>query len=439
MLRPAFGLCVCLLAMVSTTRADDWPQWMGPGRDGIWQETGIIREFPQDGLPVAWRAEVGLGYSGPAVAAGRVYVMDYLLESGEITNNSGARDKLTGQERVLCFDAKDGTLLWKHAYARDYNLSFPGGPRCTPTVFADKVYALGAEGNLWCLDAKKGQVIWSVDFVKDYGVTVSTWGVAAHPLVVDDTVYCVVGGEGSVAVAFDRLTGKEKWRALTSTESGYCPPTLIEQAGVKQLLIWDAKALNSLNPQTGAVYWSVELEPRYGMAIAAPRQWKDQLLASNFGVAALLKLGTDKPAAEVLWQGKPKNAVYSANATPIIEDGIAYGCDIDTGALMAVRLNDGERLWQTMQATTGSARRDAYGTAFLVKNDDVFFLFNELGDLILAKLTPQGYQEIARSHLLDPTNTAFGRPVLWSPPAYANRCLFARNDKELICVRLGEK
>ena len=256
MLRPAFGLCVCLLALVSTARADDWPQWMGPGRDGIWQETGIIREFPKGGLPVAWRAEVGLGYSGPAVAAGRVYVMDYLLESGEITNNSGARDKLTGQERVLCFDAKDGTLLWKHAYARDYNLSFPGGPRCTPTVVGDKVYALGAEGNLWCLDAKKGQVVWSIDFVKDYGVTVPTWGVAAHPLVVDDTVYCVVGGEGSVAVAFDRLTGKEKWRALTSTEPGYCPPTMIEQAGVKQLLIWDAKALNSLNPQTGEVYWS---------------------------------------------------------------------------------------------------------------------------------------------------------------------------------------
>ena len=98
-----------------------------------------------------------MGYAGPAVADGRIYVMDYLRESGEMTNNPGKRDKLTGKERVLCLDAKTGTLIWKHEYAREYNLSYPGGPRCTPTVVGGKVYAFGAEGNLWCLDTRDGK------------------------------------------------------------------------------------------------------------------------------------------------------------------------------------------------------------------------------------------------------------------------------------------
>ncbi len=437
MRRNLLALLVVLVFSAAATQAEDWPQWEGPNRDSVWSEEGIVDRFPDQGLPIAWRAEVGLGYAGPAVADGRIYLMDYLRESGEMTNNPGKRDKLTGKERVLCLDAKTGTPIWKHEYAREYNLSYPGGPRCTPTVVGGKVYALGAEGNLWCLDAKDGKVIWSVDFVKDYQATIPIWGVAAHPLVDGELVYCVVGGEGSVAVAFDKNSGREVWRALSVREPGYCPPTIIEQAGVQQLLIWHAESLNSLNPRTGEVYWTLPLEPRYGMAIAAPRKLGSQLLASNYGVAALCSLGSDKPAAEIVWQGEAKNAVYSANCTPFLEEGIVYGCDIDTGALMGVNLASRDRLWQTLEPTSGGERRAAYGTAFLVKHRDRFFLFNEQGDLILAKLSPQGYQEISRFHVLEPTNQSFGRPVVWSHPAFANRCVYARNDKELVCVDLA--
>jgi outer membrane protein assembly factor BamB len=432
-----FCWLVLLCVLGVTAWADDWPQWLGPKRDSVWREDGIVQRIPENGLPVLWRTKIGLGYAGPAVADGRVYVLDYLLKSGKVTNNSDVRDRTTGKERVLCLQARTGKILWKHEQDRPYKLSFAGGPRCTPTVAGGKVYALGAEGNLWCLDAQTGKVIWSVDYVKDYGAKTPMWGFAAHPLVDDDLLYCVVGGEGSVVVAFNKNTGKEVWRALSAREPGYCPPSIINHAGVRQLLIWHSDSLNSLDPKTGKVYWTVALKPFVGMAIAAPRKWESYLLASNFGVAALLKLDDDKPGAEIQWRGEPKNAIYSANVTPFIDDGTIFGCDIETGALMGVDLMNGMRLWQTTAATFGGPRRARYGTAFVVKNGDRFVLFNEKGDLILANLTRQSYEELGRQHVLEPTNVIFDRSVVWSHPAFANRCLYARNDKELVCVSMA--
>ncbi len=246
-----------------------------------------------------------------------------------------------------------------------------------------------------------------------------------------------MGGEGSVAVAFDKDTGKEVWRALSAREPGYCPPSIIEHAGTRQLLIWHSDSLNSLDPRTGKVYWTIPIKPLFGMAIAIPRKWQSQLLASNYGIAAMLTLNDDVPSAEIAWLGEPKNAIFSANVTPFIEDGIIYGCDIETGALMGVKLADRTRLWQTFAATFGGKRRARYGTAFIVKNGSRFVLFNELGDVILANLTPQGYDEIGRFHVLEPTSPTFGRNVVWSHPAYANRCLYARNDKEIVCVGMA--
>jgi outer membrane protein assembly factor BamB len=288
------------------------------------------------------------------------------------------------------------------------------------------------------LDADSGKVLWDVDFAKRYGATPPLWGVAAHPLVDGNLVYCVVGADEGVVMAFDKETGRQRWRALSAREQGYCPPTIIEHAGIRQLLIWHADSFNSLNPQTGKLYWSAPLKPNYGMAITTPRKLDSSLLVSGFGVAAMFKLDDARPAADVLWRGRPKMGVFCSNSTPFLENGVIYGCDIETGALMGVRIEDGERLWQTLVPTSGGSRRDRYGTAFIVKHQDRFFLFSEKGDLILANLTPQGYDEISRFHVLEPTNSTFGRAVVWSHPAFANRHLFARNDKELVCVSLAK-
>jgi outer membrane protein assembly factor BamB len=424
-IRSTVVAAVALLAV-----AADWPQWMGPKRDDVWTETGLLAK-------VLWRTKIAGGYAGPAVADGRVYVTDFLTET-DLTKAGDPMKApaLKGQERILCLDAAKGTILWTHAYDAEYKISYPAGPRCTPTVSGGKVYALGAMGHLVCLDAAKGTLLWEKDFIKDFGAKAPMWGFCGHPLVVDQIVYCVVGGQKGMAVALDKDTGKEIWWSLPKGDQGYCPPTLIEAGGVKQLLIWTAKALNSLNPASGEVYWSVDLEPAYGMAIMAPRQAGDLLFAGGIGgKAVLLQLDKEKPAVKELWRGEKDTALYPVNSTPMIDDGILYGVD-QPGQLRGVKLSTGARLWETTKPTTG-AKPAASGTAFLVKNGDRTFLFAENGDLIIAKLSAKGYDEVGRMKLLEPTGSAFGRDVVWSHPAFANKCVFARNDKEVVCVSLA--
>ncbi len=457
-MRRSYGIPAALTALLvmtffSTARADDWPQWLGPRRDSIWREPGLATAIPAAGLPVKWRVPVAGGYSGPAVADGRVYVMDYVAREGELVNGPNDRTLRAGTERLLCLDAATGRLLWKHEYDCPYSISYASGPRCTPTVADGRVYALGAEGNLACLDAATGRLLWSKDFKTDYAAPTPIWGFCGHPLVEGDLLVCLVGGPGSVAVAFDRVTGAERWKALTASESGYCPPTMIESAGVRQLVIWDADNLNALDPATGRVLWSQPLKPMYGMSIMAPQVADTPrgqvLFASGIGrVAALYALAADAPAARLLWRGEPKSAVFCANATPFIAGDTLYGCDCDTGMLTAVALDDGRRLWETLEPTTGGERRSKHGTAFLVRQAEGVagdpagttrtWIFSETGDLILARLSPEKYEELGRTRLLDPTNECFGREVVWSHPAFADGCILVRNDRELVCVSAKE-
>lgn len=432
------GMLLTAGLMSNALLADEWPQWLGDNRESVWNERGILREFPADGPKVRWKVPVELGYSGPAVASGKVVVTDYVKKEGTITNNPGGADKLQGTERVLCFDEQTGEQLWKHEYDRDYELSYPNGPRATPTINGDQVYVLGAEGDLTCLNLADGKPAWHVNIKERYNTKTPIWGFAAHPLVDDQHVYTLAGGEGSVAIALDKKTGEEVWTALDSPEIGYCPPTMIEHGGAKQLLIWHSQSINSLNPKTGEVYWTVPLEPSFSMSISAPRKVGNLLFASGMGdTSAMLKLDDDKPSAEVLWRGQAKMSVATANSTPFFDGEAIYGFDSGSGALIAVAPEDGTRLWETTDPI-GGVRRARHGTGFLVKQDDVFFIFAETGELVIAKLSPEKYEELDRAQILEPTGETGGRPVVWSHPAFAGKAMFARNDKELVCVELGK-
>ncbi len=432
---------VLLLIGTAAASAEDWPQWLGPKRDSVWRESGIVQSIPESGLPVKWRVPVGYGYSGPAVAGGKVFVPDYQLDSGRFFNSPGGVAELQGTERLVCLDERSGDVLWTYAYDQPYKLSYPGGPRSTPTVDGDRVYFLGAEGRLSCLNAANGDVIWSKTLNQEYNTKTPIWGHSSHPLIVGDLLTLIVGGPGSIAVAFDKRTGKEVWKALSGDEQGYSSPTLIEHAGVEQLLIWEPKNLHALNPQTGAVYWSLPFEPAFSMSVTVPRQEGNRLYVSGIGsVGGVIQLDDAQPGAKLLWKGNTRSAIYCCNSTPFIENGVVYGNDIDTSALIAADLSDGKRLWQTMHPTLGEVvGNPRHGTVFLVKHEDRFFLFNEKGDLILARLTPEKYEELGRFHVLAPTNEAFQREVVWSHPAFANRCVYARNDKEIVCVDLSAK
>ncbi len=429
----ALALC-CGFCM--TALGDDWPGWLGAERDSVWRETGILKTLPADGLRAKWRTPVAAGYAGPAVADGKVYLADYAIASGKVVNNPGRRIKLEGRERVLCINADDGSPLWEHEYPCSYDVSYPSGPRVTPTVGDGNVYTLGTMGHLRCLSAATGKLIWSKDLTKEYTTKTPIWGFAGHPLLVDGKLICLVGGSGSVAVAFDKDTGKELWRSLSATDPGYCPPVLLEAGGRRQLVIWHSRAINGLDPGSGKVYWSVSLKPNHGMSIAVPRLSGDHLFASGVGAKGLLlKLDRNRPAAEVVWRGTVRDAVYCANSSPFIEAGVLYGV-CEKGELRAVDLLSGRRLWETYAATSGN-RGAAYDSAFIVKHEDRYFLFNGKGELIVARLSRDGYEEIGRAEILAPTNEAFGRPVVWSHPAFANRSIYARNDKELVCVSLA--
>ena len=450
--RPLAALAALVLA--SPAVAADWPQWLGPNRDAVWSETGIVDTFPAAGPKVLWKAPVGGGYSGPAVAAGRVYVTDRHLDKGAANpDDPFSRQEVVGKERVLCLDAKTGAELWAHEYPAAYTISYPVGPRCTPTVHDGKVYTLGAMGRLTCLAAggTKPVVHWEKELTAEYKIKAPMWGFAGHPLVYKNLLVCLVGGEGSVVVAFDKDTGKEAWRALSAPEPGYNSPVLVQAGGVTQLVVWTPAAVCGLNPETGKEYWSVPCVPMYAMSIMTPRRDGDHLFVAGIGGAAVvLEFARDKPAVREVWrEDVPKDrkdpkprGLYPVNMTPFVENGTIYGVD-QPGMLRAADLKTGKHLWATFKPVLGVDKDEDFqgggsGTAFIVKNGPRFFLFAETGDLVIAKLSPAKYDEVSRANLLPPTGAAFGRKVVWSHPAFADKCVFARNDKELVCASLAQ-
>jgi len=434
-----FSAVIALVLACAVARSDDWPQWLGPQRDGVWRETGIVQKFRADGPRIRWRTPIGAGYTGPAVAKGRVFVMDRQLAPGATKpGDPFAKSTIPGAERVLCLAAADGKILWKHEYECPYTVSYPAGPRATPTVHAGKVYTLGAEGNLFCFEAASGKVLWSRDFKKDYGTKTPLWGFAAHPLIDGKKLICLVGGEESVAVALDKDSGEVLWRALSAKEPGYCPPMIYEFNGRRQLIIWHPEAVNALDPQTGKVYWSHKVEARSGLSVPTPRKSGDRLFITSFYNGSLM-LRVDSDTPSVVWQStkvseKDTDGLHSIMPTPFIVDGYLYGV-CSYGQFRCLKADTGDRLWESFEPTTGKSER--WGNAFITKNGDRYFLFNEKGDLIIARLTPEKYEEISRAHLLEPSNTDPGRPVVWSHPAFANRCVYVRNDREIICVSLS--
>jgi len=421
--------------------ADDWPQWLGPRRDGVWRETGIVEKLPTNGFTYRWRTPLGGGYSGPAVANQRVYVMDRQIAPGaKMPGNAFSRSEIPGTERIVCLNESNGRILWKHEYDCPYTVSYASGPRVTPLAADGRVYTLGAEGDLNCLSSADGTVVWTRNFRKDFEIKTPMWGFSAHPLLDGRKLICLAGGDGSVAVAFDKDSGKEIWRALTAKEPGYAPPMIFEFAGRRQLIIWHPESVNSLDPETGKVLWSHRHSPsiRSGMTIPTPRQVGDLLFLTCFYDGSFLfRVGANE--ATPIWQSKKvsemdTDGLHTVMATPLIENGYIYG-PCSYGQFRCLKLETGERLWETFAPTSGKSAR--WGHAFVVQQGKRAFLFSERGDLIIARLQPEKYEEISRARLLDPDNRDPGRPVVWSHPAFANRCIYARNDKEIICVSLA--
>jgi len=446
-------LSVLLACVATEILAADWPQFMGPQRDGVWREEGILEKFPAGGPKIRWRVPVGIGYAGPAVANGKVIVCDRQLAEGSTNpQNQFARDVVKGTERIVCLNEADGKQIWVHEYDAAYDISYPAGPRTTPVIADGKVYALGAVGDLRCLNLADGALVWSKNFKKDIGVETPTWGFSSSPLIDGNKLICLARGVNTTVIAYEKDTGKEIWKALTAPEPGYSPPVIYDIAGKRTLVIWHPESINGLEPDTGAVLWSYPFAVRMGltapMARAIPQADGGTLLfvTSFYNGPVMLKFAKGAVKPTLLWKGtagneKNTDILHSIMPTPFIDGDHIYGV-CSYGQLRCIEIATGKRVWESFIATGGpypKAEGERWANAFLIKNGDRFFLPNEKGDLIIAKLSPQGYTEISRAHILEPTGRAIARPVVWSHPAFVNKAMIARNDREVVCVELAKE
>lgn len=425
----------CLLIVVccvSQVAADDWPQWGGPQRDLVWRETGINYELPEGLLPRVWSQPIGEGYSGPAVADGKVFITDAVHPDLD-------RGQTKTIERVHCLDVETGDILWTHEYECDYTISYPAGPRATPSYDDGKLYTLGAVGDLYCLDANSGNVIWRKNFAEDFNAPLANWGTAAPPLVDGDQLIVLVGGPQSLVVSFNKTTGEEIWRALDDPDIGYTPPVIFELNGIRHLIIWHPSAVCSLDPASGELRWQVPFHVQSGLTIATPRMVDNRLLVSSFyNGSRMIEIADDGASAEVVWKGdsdselaEGTDGLHCLMCTPYIDDGYIYGI-CSYGALRCLDVEAGERVWEAYEATG----YDRWWNGFLVPHEDHVFIHNEQGELIVAELTPEGYHEISRGLLVEPTRQVQRRMTIWSHPAFAEGSVFARNDREIVRVDL---
>ncbi len=423
----AFALTFLLLA--HPCPAEDWPQWRGPNRDGVWNESGLIERFDSERIPLKWRVPIGSGYTGPTVAAGRVYVSDRQTEPDQI-------------ERVLCFDRQTGKTLWTHKYACRYDgFGYRAGPRASVRIEDGRAYSLGAAGHLVCLDAASGEVHFRRDLRGEYKIRMPNWGIAAAPLTEGDLVVVQIGGEGDACVcAFDRRTGEERWTSL-GDDASYAAPIVIDQAGQRVLVCYTGDRIVGLDPRDGRLLWEYPFPwEKWPIGIATPVLCDGKLLISDAHKGTLLlRLLEDTPGVERIWHRRRQEveggaALHCLNSTPYVRQGHVYGAD-GRGVLRCLRLDTGEQVWEDRTAVP----EDRFATVHLVRQGDRTWLFNEKGELIIARLTPEGYNEISRAKLIEPTMRQLPRRggVTWSHPAFAHRCVFARNDKELVCADLS--
>ncbi len=405
----------------------NWPGWRGVNRDGTWNETGITGKFKQTFLNPEWTVPVGPGYSGPSVSGGKVYLTDRQEEPVPL-------------ERVLCFDERTGKKIWSHHYECVYErVGYQAGPRASVMIDSGKAYSLGTMGHLFCFNADNGKVIWKRDLNKEYNIRMPIWGIAATPLIVDEKIILQISGSDNACVlALNKHTGEEIWRNLDDI-AAYSAPVLIEKGPRSVFVVWTEDNLVGMEPETGKVYWKIPWKLRSGMGIATPVLYEDHIFVSCFYNGSLLvKLGNDYTSAQKVWQRSGENerntdALHCVMNTPVILDDYIYGVD-SYGELRCLEFTTGDRVWEDLTAV----QKNRWANIHFIRNGHTIWMFNEHGELIIAELSPEGFSEISRAKIIEPTKKQLPRGVTWAHPAFANKKVFVRNDRELVCIDLSD-
>lgn len=427
--RDAFGgrnslwpaCAVALVTSVFGARGEDWPQWRGPGRDGVWSTTGFVGEPQARLVRTHWRKPVGFGFASPVVADGKVFLPELQL------------DRVASHERVVCYDETTGRTLWSQAYEVKppewaFNPGQETGPNATPIVEGGRLFAIGWHGHLHCLETGRGDVVWRRDLAHDYPD--AELRTTASPLVEGRLLILVIGGKpDACVVALDKETGQEVWRALREG-AGYSSPVITRVEGTRQLLVWTIESVTSLDPASGKRFWRIPIATPADMVVSTPVCRDDRLLVGGM----MFRLVGDPPSATLLWpeQSRPTARVLSVTSTAFLTAGHLYSPRLN-GELICLEADTGREVWRTNSVTDLKSGASIH----ITQTGNSALLFTDRGELIQARLSPAGYQEITRATLVAPVTPFGGRNVAWSPPAFANGCAFVRTSKELVCASLA--
>ena len=401
-------------------RGADWPNWRGIDQAGTWNDVRLPEKFGSENVSRQWSVKIGGGYSGIAVSGNRVLTMD--------------RPRGMETERVICLDSKSGRLLWQWEYKAVYGeLDYDNGPRGTPTVTEDAVYTMGATGLIHCLSLIEGKKTWGLDCEARFKARRPTWGHASSAVVKGDLVYFHIGGRpGATLIALDKNTGKLRWKALAD-RPGYSTPLPVSMHGKSQLLAFTADNLASLSPATGKLIYKTPFRTSsFDVAIISPVPIGNSVFISGYwDGSAFFDIDADLQPKKT-WATKSLNCLM---ATPLHRAGHLYALDKRNG-LLCLSLKDGSVIWTDGHQMTTKERNPHASMVWGEKQKGLAVILNARGDLILARLSPEGYSERGRVHLID------GRWI-WSHPAFAGQDIFARSDTEIIRARIsppaGEK
>ncbi|HEV7474922.1 MAG TPA: PQQ-binding-like beta-propeller repeat protein [Pyrinomonadaceae bacterium] len=380
-----------------------WTNFRGPNRDGFYNEMPVSTNWPSQGLPLIWKAPVGLGFASFTIADGRAYTIEQRRQ----------------KEVVAAYDVNNGRELWTQGWNAAYNDSTGDGPRTTPTWDDGRLYALGATGELRCLDAKSGAVIWGKNILTDNQASNLQWAMAASPLIVDDKVIVLPGGSGGKAVvAYNKLSGAPVWKSQNDA-AAYVSPMLVTLAGRRQILVEMAARVFGLAPEDGSLLWSQSWDTDMGINVSQPIIVDKNrfFLSSGYGKgAALVEItGSGKSfAARTVWENISMKNKFNSS---VLHEGFVYG--LDEGILTCLDVNTGVRKWK--------GGRYGYGQVLLASGH--LIVMSDTGELALVKASPNEYSEVARFAAIE------GKT--WNYPAIAGGRLFVRNADQMAAYNIA--
>ncbi|HXC70448.1 MAG TPA: PQQ-binding-like beta-propeller repeat protein [Pyrinomonadaceae bacterium] len=405
LLLAAVALCALAqqaVSQVAPTTAN-WPQWRGPNRDGISKETGLLKQWPEGGPPLAWKATgAGRGYSSFSVANGKLYTM-------------GLRGD---REFVVAFDVTTGKEAWATAHGSAFRNDRGDGPRGTPTIDGDRLYALGGDGDLSALDARTGKIIWTKNILKEFRASNITWGISESPLVVGNKLLVNAGGQGASIVALNKTDGSVIWKSQ-SDEAGYSSAIPLEVNGGTQVIFFTAERAVGLDVKDGRLLWDYAKPANRTANAATPIVRNNRVfISSDYGTGGgVVEIKPDNKAQEIWFSRDMKNH----HSSSVLVGDYLYG--FSSSILTAMKFDTGEIAWRDRSVGKGS----------LVYADGNLYCFSENGVVGLVEATPTGYKEKGRFRIQQDNLPT------WAHPVVAGGRLYLRDQDTIYAFDVQEK